>query len=190
MKKNALILWALVCIAGSSFGQSGEDFESKYGSEKYYKVRQFTLVRPKFDKQGQICRAAVKPNHFAEGMVEGLPAAFTHRPVYSSMDKERLLPIFVLDQQELKEIFAELVPPGSRIGEGKASIDHSGFGASYTVGFKFENVSIYTSVAILEENIRIDIGAIGNNIDRFFDPPFGKIVQAEIVWNKRSCAKN
>ena len=184
MKKSALIFMVVLCIANTSFGQTAVSLEKKYGSEKYYKVRNHSLLSPKFDKRGQICRAIIEPNHFARSP-EGLFDLVL--PVYHFADKAQMFPIYLLDRQELKEIFDELAPIATRKGNGKAHFDGSGFGVNYRYTYRFDNIAIFTRLVIFKENSVINYSVFGNDLDGFFDPPVGSISKAEIVWTDRTC---
>lgn len=184
MKKSALIFMAVLCMANSSFGQTTASLEQKYGSEKYYKIRHYSLLSPDFDKQGQICRAVIEPNPFARS-TKGFPDIVV--PVYHFADKDHLFPIYLLDQQELKEIFDELAPASTRNGKGEVHFDPSGFGVSYRYTYRFDNISVFSRLVIVKRDTVIDLNAFGNGFDKFFDPPVGYFSRAEIVWTDRTC---
>lgn len=186
-----LIVFSLgILFAVSIFGQTASDFENKYGSQKYYEIRPYTLVSPKFDKNGQICSAEIRPT--SDTLIKtdpGVVDIFQTEIIYHSNDTKHLFPIFVLDSKHLREIFDELAPPETRRGKPTSSIDFSGFGASYAVKLKFENVSIFARI-VLFEKAKIDSRESSANLDSFFNPPFGKISSAVIVWTERTCIED
>jgi hypothetical protein len=175
-----------VIIVNVSPGQTKDLIEKKYGLEKYYKIRAFSLIRPKFDKEGRVCWIEVKPDSLLiEEPKPGSdfsekPVVF-HLPIYSVNDTERLFPIFILNSTELKEIFDELVPFQTRKGKGTSSIDISGFGHSYSAEYKFENIIIQMRVVRTEKGA-IDMRGSGENLESFFNPPLGNISSAVIIW--------
>jgi hypothetical protein len=196
--KSKIIFAVLLLILATdySFGQSITDFEKKYDALKYYEIRPFTLVSPAFDSKGQICRAEIIP--FPHGRIKGkntstdfvdVPISSIDRTAYHVADTEHLFPITILSPAELKKVFDELVPVQTRKGKGVASVDFSGFGARYTTKFKFENVTV-NAVIVPKEKAVFSMKAIGENLDLFFNPPYGLIESAAIIWTERKCSEN
>lgn len=170
----------LVFITSYSYGQTANDFEKKYGSEKFYKMRSHTLVLPMFDKDNRVCQAMIKP--YTDSL---LGDKINTNPRSNS-------PMFmttVLNSRELKEVFDELIPIETRRGKGISTVDFSGFGARYTTTFKFENITI-KAVTVPYEKAVYDMEAIGGNLDLFLKPAYGAIESANIVWTERTCVEN
>jgi hypothetical protein len=186
----------LVFAANYSFGQTANDFEKKYGSAKYYEIRPYILVSPAFDKNGQLCRAKIIPSMQTLLKSKNIDSAdFIEVPVsfstvtYHSADKERLFPIAIFDSSILKEVFDELVPIKTRKGKAISSTAPVLGGAVYAVQLEFENITVHTNV-VPQENAKIDARGFGENLDLFFNPPFGQISSARIVWTGRKCVEN
>jgi hypothetical protein len=172
-----------------SLGQTKNELEKKYGSEKYYKIRPHTLISPKFDKFGQLCLLEIKPNPFPETVLKPENVDIWESPlIYSNSDTHHLFPIFILNSTELKEVFNELVPLKTRRGRGNSSIDISGFGGSYVASYQFENIMVRANVVPTEKRA-IDARGYGENLDLFFNIPFGKISSAQIIWKDTSCGE-
>ncbi|MEO6393813.1 MAG: hypothetical protein ABIP75_18315, partial [Pyrinomonadaceae bacterium] len=145
----ALFLALFVLIPFNAFGQTASDFETKYGAQKYYPVRPFSLIRPQYDVRGQMCRAEILPNHDLEPFkpyedpvkpnedpgeidITEIPLYFVAPgPLYDKGDTEHRFPIYTVDVAELRSIIDELIPAKNRIGKGTAQLDMSGFGGSY-----------------------------------------------------------
>lgn len=190
--KIIFVVLFLGFIAGYSFGQTAKDFEKRYGSVKYYEIRPHTLIFPTFDKNGQICRASIKPIPFTsvknkDADFKEIPDSFKKGATMYFKSSRLFFPALVLNSKELKEVFNELVPVQTRKGAGNSYRDCSGFGTHCSVRFEFENVHITTRV-VLGENVVID--KIGGNLELLFDPPYGAIESADIVWTERTCNGN
>jgi hypothetical protein len=186
-----------VLAAGYCFGQTAGYFEKKYNAARYYEIRPYTLVSPRFDKNGRICQAEIIPytqtrlrreNPDSTDFIE-VPVSFD-TVAYHSADKERLFPIVVLNSTALKEVFDELVPLKTRKGRASSSVDMSGLGLGYTTELKFENVTIGARVVLTIEKAKIDMRGFAENPDLFFNPPFGRISSAWIAWTERNCPEN
>lgn len=188
-------LFSLI-LSISIFGQTASDFEKKYSSVKYYEIRPYTLISPTFDKNGEVCRAEIRP--FNNTRLKNRNADFLDDPVdinegtqitYLSADTKRLFPITILNSKVLKELFDELVPPANRKGKGNSSVDFSGFGARYTTKFKFENITA-KAVTVPNERAVCNMKLIGDSLDLFFNPPYGVIESVIIIWTDRQCIEN
>lgn len=170
----AALFWVFAAgaAAGYSFGQTANDFEKKYGSEKYYEIRPKILMSAKFDKNGQVCRVYFQPNRISH-------QTSTHH-----------LGLYTLDLIELEEAFKEIVPAADRNGEIKSN----GFttsGGMFFGSFDYENIGVGLKGIwkMNEKERQRDLCFIQGESDKksLFCSPFGTPEIVTVVWNKRTC---
>jgi hypothetical protein len=186
MRSQLSIVVSLLILGCSIFGQSSTDPEKRYGSGKYYEIRPSILMKSSFTTAGQLCSAEFIPSSVPRGN-DGFSEPI--RTVYFHGDSERTLPSVALNVSELLQAMDELVPEGSRKGVGRSSIDISGFGSSYTVSYRVENVDFLLTV-LKTERRPIDLKAVSGDLKHAFNPPVGVPVSAAIFWTDRKCTSS
>ncbi len=170
-----LIVFFTVLVSGISFGQTENDFEKNYGSEKYYEIRPKISMQASFDKDGQVCRVTLIPSRI------------------SKKKNTNYLGNYYLEPLEVMEIIDELIPPAKREGKGTSL----GFRFTRSMGFgayKWDNVQINIDVSFGRSSFRqsttypkpaadINPDDLGFLIDSMGG--FPEIVI--ISWTKRQC---
>ena len=173
----------VLVAAGTLFGQSAAELEQRYGAKKLYVVGSTVLVRPHFDKLGLICRAEIIPYPVPKD-VNGFPRPL--RIGYFHADSARLFPSILLNPADVVAAFNELAPPNTRKGLGRTTRDISGFGASYAIGYRYENLTFWMTIS-RTNRLPMNFHWEGKTFDTAFDSPGGEPVGAVIYWTERTC---
>jgi hypothetical protein len=195
MKCLTLSIFVVAICILPAFGQSAAQLDQKYGTLKYYQVRPMSLLAPTFDAHGQICRAIVVPNYNhlfdpsdpVDADITSLPRGI--QVAYFPSDPTHRSPVYLLDRNELKQIFDEFAPPASRKGNAVSDLDISGFGTLITASMQFENIMLNVRIAMVGPGKQVDMDKVGGDVDRFLAPSFGVITSAWINWTDRKCSE-
>jgi len=172
-----------VLFAGTTlFAQSATELEQRYGANKLYMVGSTILFRPRFDKSGQICLAELVPNPNPRDK-EGFSGP--NRFGYFYADSDRLFPSMLLNSGDIVAAFDQLAPREMRKGSGKAFKDIDGFGASYAVVYRYENIEFSMTVFRTHKlSFKLD----DRTFDTTFGSPDGDPIRAYVQWTDRTCS--
>jgi hypothetical protein len=173
--KFIFLVLFITSAVGISLGQTANDFEKNYGSVKYYEIRPEISMLANFDKDGQVCSVTLMPNRI------------------SKTKQTRYVGNNYLNPFEVKEILNELVPPGSREGEGRSLgfIMTGGMGFS---AYEWDNVRVNTTVSVAGSNFKratdhpksvTKINA--EDFDSLFTSIGASPETVSITWLKRQC---
>lgn len=179
MRILAAVIFSLSLFVANAKAQTAEQFASRYHSSIQYEVRPKVSMIAEFAADGQVCHVFLQPNHLS----------FTTSTQYFGNDS--------LSLADLKEIFDELAPPSTRVGEPK------------NLGVNF-NGSMFFS-ALEYRNIRFNLGgpsgfgdrrktlrdptedaphssnASDIQLDQFLNPGLPQVETASITWTDRKC---
>lgn len=186
--KVKFIFAALISLFSiiATHGQTASDFEKKYDSQTYYKIRPKILMSAKFSAGGEVCRVTFQPNNFLNK---------TNTVILGEKG---------LDILQLKESFEDVVPKEWRSGQIKPPSPLSGFnissskfsGNTFSGNWKTKNIEINMSGSLISR-ANLDFcelfGTKKENFKKqeiFFCTLSGTLEVLTINWVKRDCINN